>query len=198
MTFFSFLLSLCLSPCISRPESIFPWNSTSSTSNPTNSSNPSSPLHSSHLLDTMACPRLAMPCFASSASNCCMPSSHRHCHSRNCFLWSSRIVPHSANSTASSPWRVLAMNRFPIHVPCHSARLQCISSPANPNPTSAPSTSSNCPSHRPLPYQAPISLVREMLEPVSAVVMALFVPHWMLVSAWHWVILWSPLAPTQW
>ncbi len=35
--------------------------------------------------------------------------------------------------------------------------------------------SSNCPSHRPLPYQAPISLVREMLEPVSAVVMALFV-----------------------
>ena len=60
------------------------------------------------------------------------------------------------------------------------APLQRRSSPANPNPTSTPSTSSNCPSHRPLPYQASISLGREMLEPVSAVlavVMAVFVPH---------------------
>ena len=95
---YGFLLSPCLSPCISRPESICPWNSTNSTSNPANSSHPSSPLHSSHLLDTMACPRLAMPCFASSASNCCIPSSLLHCHSRN--------------STASSPSLVPAMNRF--------------------------------------------------------------------------------------
>ena len=43
---YGFLLSLCLSPCISLPESIFPWNSTNSTSNPTKSSNP----NSSHLL----------------------------------------------------------------------------------------------------------------------------------------------------
>ena len=48
--------------------------------------------------------------------------------------------------------------------PCLSAQLQCISSPANPNPTSAPSTSSKCPSHRPLPHPAP----SEMLELVPA------------------------------
>ena len=121
--------------------------------------------NSSHLLDTMACPRLAKPCFVSSASNCSVSL-----HSLLLFctviretaifgapeLFLIRPTPRPAVPDLFLPWTVL-----PIHVPCHSARPSSISS--------------SCPSHRPLP---------EMLEPLSAVlavVIALFV-RWMLMA----------------